>query len=468
MDSCPLGRIEEWSGGIRRRGDAGLILSRVHTDSRTVQPGDCFWALSGANFDGHDFVEEAFRRGARAAVVGRSMEHLSLPADAGLVEVVDTLPALQRFAHQYRRTLSAKIVAVTGSSGKTTTKELILGILRSRFSALGNEGNRNNQIGLPLAILDFSPKIAFGVLEMGTNHPGEIARLAAIAAPDIGVLTNIGLAHVGFFGSDEAIAEEKGALLAALPPEGWAVLPDEDRWIRRMADRSRAAVLWVGSGADAVWRAEQIEITESGIHFLLQGREEVLPVQLRTTSRVVVTDALLAAGVGTLTGLSAAEIVQALEGAVYPAHRMEVRRFPDGWVIDDSYNANPDSALAALRALAEFPKGNRRGAVLGSMGELGSQSPALHERLGRSAGALPLAFLIVVGPEADWLARGAAAGGLPAEKIRPCANVDDAIREMQALRRKDDVILVKGSRFLGLEHLVQALWIRGSGGKEAR
>ncbi|VVM04593.1 UDP-N-acetylmuramoyl-tripeptide--D-alanyl-D-alanine ligase [Methylacidimicrobium tartarophylax] len=465
MEPCSLGNIEGWSGGSRKRGDAGLVLSRVHTDSRTLRPGDCFWALSGANFDGNDFVEEAFRRGAKAAVVSRSMEHLSLPAGAGLVEVADTLAALQRFARQYRRTLPAKIVAVSGSSGKTTTKELILHVLRRRFSALGNAGNRNNQIGLPLALLDFSPKIDFGVLEMGTNHPGEIARLAAIAAPDIGVLTNIGQAHVGFFGSEEAIAEEKGALLAALPPEGGAVLSDEDGWIRRISGRSRAPVLWVGSGPEAAWRARQIEMKEEGVHFLLQGDSGELPVQLRTASRAVITDALLAAGVGKLAGLSAEEIVRALEEAVYPAHRMEVHRFSEGWVIDDSYNANPDSALAALRALAEFPKGDRRGAVLGSMGELGSQSPALHERLGRSAGALPLAFLIVVGPEAVWLARGASEGGLPAEKIHPCANAEEAIRELRALRQAGDVILVKGSRFLGLERLVHALLSADGGGK---
>ncbi|WP_018291305.1 UDP-N-acetylmuramoyl-tripeptide--D-alanyl-D-alanine ligase [Verrucomicrobium sp. 3C] len=468
MEPCSLGRIEEWSGGSRERGDARLILSRVHADSRTVQPGDCFWALSGTNFDGHDFVEEAFRRGARAAVVARTTDRLSLPVDAGIVVVTDTLAALQRFAHQYRRSLSAKIVAVSGSSGKTTTKELILSVLRSRFAVLGNMGNRNNQIGLPLAILDFSSKIALGVLEMGTNHPGEIARLAAIAAPDIGVLTNIGLAHVGFFGSEEAIAEEKAALLAALPPDGGAVLPDEDGWIRRMADRCRGRVVWVGSGPEAAWRARQVEMREGGVHFLLQGDSVELPVQLRTASRAVVTDALLAAGVGDLAGLSAEEIVRGLEEAVYPAHRMEVRRFPDGWVIDDSYNANPDSALAALHALVDFPKGERRGAVLGSMGELGSQSSALHERLGRSAGVLPLAFLIVVGPEAEWLERGAVAAGLPAERIRLCAHVDDAIRELQALRRGGDVILVKGSRFLGLERLVQALSSADSGGKEAR
>ncbi len=457
MEPCSLERIEEWSGGSRKRGDAGIMLLRVHTDSRTIQPGDCFWALSGANFDGHDFVEEAFRRGARAAVVARSMDRLSLPADAGLVVVADTLAALQQFAHRYRRALPAKIVAVSGSSGKTTTKELILAVLRSRFPVHGNAGNRNNQIGLPLAILDFTPEIAFGILEMGTNHPGEIACLAAIAAPDMGVLTNIGLAHVGFFGSDEAIAEEKMALLAALPLDGWAILPDEDAWIRRMAGRCRGRVLWVGTGSEAYWRARQIEMRGEGIHFLLQGDGEELPVQLRTASRAVVTDALLAAGVGRLAGLSAREIVRALESAVYPAHRMEIRALPDGWVIDDSYNANPDSALAALQALGEFPKGERKGAVLGTMGELGEQSIDLHERLGRSAGALPIAFLIVVGPEAETLARGAAAGGLPQERIRRCATADEAMRELHALRRAGDVILVKGSRFLGLERLVEAL-----------
>ncbi|QSR84492.1 UDP-N-acetylmuramoyl-tripeptide--D-alanyl-D-alanine ligase [Methylacidimicrobium sp. B4] len=457
MEPCSLGRIEEWSGGCRKRGDAGIMLSRVHTDSRTVQPGDCFWALSGASFDGHDFVEEAFRRGARAAVVARPIDGLSVPADAGLVVVADTLAALQQFAHRYRRALPAKIVAVSGSSGKTTTKELILNVLRSRFPVIGNAGNRNNQIGLPLAILDFPPEIAFGILEMGTNHPGEIACLAAIAAPDIGVLTNIGLAHIGFFGSDEAIAEEKTALLAALPPDGWAVLPDGDPWIRRRVGRCRARVLWVGSGPEASWRARQIKMREAGIHFLLQGDGEELPVQLRTASRAVVTDALLAAGVGSLAGLPAREIAQALEGAVYPGHRMEIRTLPDGWVIDDSYNANPDSALAALQALMEFPKGERKGAVLGSMGELGAQSTELHERLGRSAGELPIAFLIAVGPEAESLARGAAAGGLPEERICRCATADEAVRELHALRRAGDVILVKGSRFLGLERVVEAL-----------
>jgi UDP-N-acetylmuramoyl-tripeptide--D-alanyl-D-alanine ligase len=272
-------------------------VDRLHTDTRTLLAGDCFVALQGDRFDGHAFVPQVKSYGAVAALVSHG--HIpDLPDDLGLVEVPDTLEALQRFAANYRQLLSVRTIGVTGSSGKTSTKELIASVLRMRFKTKATEGNLNNHIGVPLTLIRLDEDDEYGVVEMGMNHPGELAPLVKMTAPEIGVISSIGPAHIEFFADQAAIAAEKAELIAALPPEGLAVLNADDEWSRRVADRTHARVVWVGDHPDSTWRAEDLQIAADGLLFRLRHNGSAAMVRLPVVNRVMVANALLAAAVG--------------------------------------------------------------------------------------------------------------------------------------------------------------------------
>src|ERR1700722_3675088 len=237
MRRCTLEEVARFSGGRLIKGDPSLPVDRLHTDTRTLLAGDCFVALQGDRFDGHTFVSQVKNHGAVAALVSNRLNVSDLPDDLGLVEVPDTLEGLQRFAANYRQLLSVRTIGVTGSSGKTSTKEMIASVLRTRFRTKATQGNLNNHIGVPLTLLRLEEEDEFGVIEMGMNHPGEIAPLARMAAPQVGVISSIGPAHIEFFRDQAAIAEEKAALIAALPAHGVAVLNSDDEWSRQIAHR---------------------------------------------------------------------------------------------------------------------------------------------------------------------------------------------------------------------------------------
>jgi UDP-N-acetylmuramoyl-tripeptide--D-alanyl-D-alanine ligase len=457
MRRCTLDEVARYSGGRLLRGDPALAVDRLHTDTRTLTEGDCFVALRGDRFDGHAFVNQVRGRGAVAALVSHPPPAFELPDDLALVEVPDTLAALQRFAATYRRLLPITTVGVTGSSGKTSTKELIAAVLRSRYKTKATEGNLNNHIGVPLTIIRFDEDDQYGVVEMGMNHPGEIAPLAHMAAPKIGVISSIGPAHIEFFEDQAGIAHEKAELIAALPPEGLAVLNSDDAWSRRIADRTRARITWVGSGPESTWRAEDLHVEADHLSFILRHNGSHARVRLPVVNRVMVSNALLAAAVGRECGLTINEIACGLESVKLPGARMQVVSLEGAWIINDAYNANPESMKAALTALREFPDATRRLAVLGSMGELGIHSNELHFIIGEFAARQGLAFLIVVGPHAESYARGAIAGGLTHQQIVSAADVTEAATELKAKLHAGDAVLVKGSHFIGLERLVAAL-----------
>jgi len=461
MRRCTLEEVARFSGGRLVKGDPSLPVDRLHTDTRTLLAGDCFVALQGDRFDGHEFVGAVKDRGAVAALVSR--RSLSdLPDDLGLVEVPDTLEALQCFAANYRQLLSVRTIGVTGSSGKTSTKEMIAAVLRTRFKTKATEGNLNNHIGVPLTLIRLDEGDEFGVVEMGMNHPGEIAPLARMTAPDIGVISSIGPAHIEFFTDQAAIAAEKAELIAALPPEGLAVLNGGDEWSRRIAGRTNARVVWTGHGPDVSWRADELQIAADGISFRLSHEEESVLVRLPVINRVMADNALLAAAVGDACGLTLEEIARGLESVQLPGARMQVVKAHGASIINDAYNANPDSMKAALLALSEFPGAGRRLAVLGSMGELGQHATELHRAVGEFAARQDLAFLIVAGPHAEAYAKGAMAAGLGHNQIVAALDAEEATVALKPLLREGDVVLVKGSHFMGLERLVAALT-----GKEA-
>ena len=457
MRTCTLEEVARFSGGRLVAGDPALPVDRLHTDTRTLTTGDCFVALRGDRFDGHTFVPQVQSRGAVAAIVSSGYHPSDLPPGLGLVEVPDTLEGLQNFAANYRALLSVRTIGVTGSSGKTSTKELIAAVLRTRFKTKATEGNLNNHIGVPLTLIRLDPGDEFGVVEMGMNHPGELAPLMKMAAPEIGVISSIGPAHIEFFADQAAIAQEKAEVIAALPPEGLAVLNSDDLWIRRIAGRTRARVVWTGSGAESAWRAEDLQIAADHLSFrLVHGGGSVL-VRLPVVNRIMVSNALLAAAVGHECGLTLEEIARGLASVKLPGARMQVVKAHGASIINDAYNANPDSMKAALIALREFPGATRRLAVLGSMGELGSHAPELHRVTGEFAAQQGLAFLIAVGPHAEACAKGALAGGMSPNQIVSALDAREATTALRPLLREGDAVLVKGSHFMGLEKLVATL-----------
>ena len=456
MRRCTLAEVAQFSGGRLIQGDPGLAVDRLHTDTRTLAAGDCFVALHGDRFDGHAFVPEVQRHGAVAALVSRRTSS-DLPENLGLVEVPDTLEALQRFAAAYRSLLSVRTIGVTGSSGKTSTKELIAAVLRTRFKTKATEGNLNNHIGVPLTLIALDEDDEYAVVEMGMNHPGEIAPLAAMTAPAIGVISSIGPAHIEFFSSQAAIAEEKSALLAALSADGVAVLNGDDEWSRRIASRTIARIVWVGHADDSSFRADDLQIRPEGLVFTLRHGAGSVPVKMPYYNRVMAANALLAAAVGSECGLGLEEIAAGLQSVQLPGARMQLVKARGASIINDSYNANPSSMRAALIALQEFPGTGRRLAVLGSMGELGQHAAELHRGIGEFAVQQKVDGIVAVGPYAESYRAGALDAGMNLEAIAVAVDAVEALEILSAQLAGEDIVLVKGSRFMGLEKLVAAL-----------
>jgi UDP-N-acetylmuramoyl-tripeptide--D-alanyl-D-alanine ligase len=459
MRRCTLEEVALFSGGRLIKGNPTQPVDRLHTDTRTLADGDCFVALQGDRFDGHAFVREVKERGAVAALVSHG-PFSDLPEDLGLVEVTDTLEGLQRFATTYRRLLPVRTIGITGSSGKTSTKELIASVLRVRFKTKATEGNLNNHIGVPLTLLKLEEDDVFGVIEMGMSHPGEISVLARMAAPEIGVISSVGPAHIEFFADQAAIAHEKADLIAALPASGVAILNSDDTWSREIAHRTSARIVWVGNGPNSSWRAENLQVTPAGLDFQLHHNSHSIPVRLPFFNRVMVSNALLAAAVGGECGLTLEEIARGLQEATLPGARMQVVELDGAWIVNDAYNANPASMKAALVALHEFPGAQRRLAVLGSMGELGRHAPDLHREVGAFAAAQGVEYLIAVGPHAESYVAGALQAGLP--NVVRVLDAEEAALALTALLRRGDAVLVKGSHFMGLERLVESITGKGT------
>jgi UDP-N-acetylmuramoyl-tripeptide--D-alanyl-D-alanine ligase len=457
MRRCTLEEIARFSGGRLIKGDPALAVDRLHTDTRSLAAGDCFVALQGDRFDGHTFVSQVKNHGAVAALVSHSIAASDVPEGLGLVEVANTLEGLQRFAANYRQLLSVRTIGVTGSSGKTSTKELIASVLRTRFKTKATEGNLNNHIGVPLTLIRLDEGDQYGVVEMGMNHPGELAPLVKMTAPEIGVISSIGPAHIEFFADQAAIAAEKAELIAALPPEGLAVLNSDDEWSRRVAGRTRARMVWTGSRVESTWRAEDLRVATDSLSFRLVHSGSEVQVRLPVVNRVMVANALLAAAVGRECGLTLDEIARGLEAVKLPGARMQVVLAHGAWIINDAYNANPDSMKAALIALSEFPGARRRLAVLGAMGELGQHATELHREIGEFAARQNLAFLIAAGPHAEAYARGAMTAGLSHNQIVAALDAEEAAVALKPLLREGDAVLVKGSHFMGLERLVTSM-----------
>jgi UDP-N-acetylmuramoyl-tripeptide--D-alanyl-D-alanine ligase len=440
-------------GQLLARSDRPIRGAAV--DSRDVRPGMAFVALPGEHTDGHRFLAQAVEAGAAALLVTRPPADPGSLGDVTVVRVPDGLAALAALASAWRRRFDPLVVGVTGSIAKTSTKEAIAAVLGRRFRTLKNEGNQNNEIGLPLTVLGLGPEHGAAVFEMGMYVGGEIADLARIARPSIGVVTAVQAVHLSRIGSLEAIEAAKGELLEALPASGTAILNADDPIVRRMGARSAARPLSYGFVEDADVGAEGVSSAGlDGMSFMLRARGERRAVAIPTLGRLSVHNGLAAAAVGLAAGMSLAEIGDGLAQGWSAPHRVAAMRLGDITVIDDSYNASPGSVRAALEVLADLP--GRRVAVLGEMLELGEGHETGHLAVGEAAASV-VDLLIVVGTDAEGIVEGAMAAGLPAERILAAEDATAALDALRPRLRDRDVVLVKGSRGIGLDGVVAGL-----------
>jgi len=474
-----VGEVARVTAGRLVSGPAGACIAGVKVDSRAVGPGDLFVAIPGQRTDGHLFVGDAARRGASAALVIRWPPDGEADPPPGAAEglavvVVDnTVAALGRLAASHRRRFAGlRVVGITGSVGKTTTKDMAAAVLARRYRTVATEGNLNTDIGVPLSLFRVGPETEVAVLELAMRGRGQITELAAMAAPQVGVVTNVGESHLEVLGSVEAIARAKAELVEALPPDGRAVLNGDDPWCRWMAERSPAPVLWFGTADEAAgetagdWvRADRIRTAGARVTFRLLAGAERADVRLPVAGRHNVSNALAAAAVGLALDVPLTDVVRGLASFRPTAMRLEILDVGSLLLINDAYNASPSSTRAALEVLRRVGEGRRRVAVLGDMLELGPAETEAHRAVGReAAGSLDL--LITVGRRAVELARGALEAGLPPDAVRRCAQNDDAILELQHVLRPGDAVLVKGSRGMRMEEIVAAIHRRWAGSAE--
>ena len=424
-------------------------------DSRLVKPGQLFVALPGERTDGHLHVADAIGRGAAAVLVTRHVEDAGAFGDVSIVRVADALSALGAVAAGWRRRFDPLVVGITGSIAKTSTKEAAATVLGATHRTLKSEGNQNNEIGLPLTLLRLGPRHEAAVLEMGMYTSGEIADLAAMARPSIGVVTAVQPVHLSRIGTIEAVEQAKGELLEALPANGTAVLNADDPIVTRMDGRTAARAVRYGFGDTADVRATEVTSAgTAGMRFRLRSPGGERDVAIPGLGRLSVHNALAGAAVGLAAGMDLDTIATALAAGWSAPHRVDVVRLRGVTVIDDSYNASPGSVAAALDLLAGLP--GRRVAVLGEMLELGDAHESGHHAVGEAAGRV-VDLLVVVGADARGIVDGAIEAGLGANRIHHVPDAEAALDAVRPRLRDGDVVLVKASRGIELDRLVDAL-----------
>jgi UDP-N-acetylmuramoyl-tripeptide--D-alanyl-D-alanine ligase len=432
------------------------VITGVSTDTRTLRQGDLFVALRGTAFDGHEFVAQAFAAGAVAAIVDNSSQ-LQGGITGALLIVEDTARALGELARLYRTGFKIPVVAIAGSNGKTTTKDMIARILHARYTVLSTEGNLNNHIGVPHTLFRLNTKHEIAVVEIGTNHPGEIAQLCSILEPTHGVITNVGKEHLEYFRTVERVALEEGSLFAALRKRKRSVafVNMDDPLIASQAKDLRAKVSYGMTHARADVRGTIVRYDRAGcarVQIRAKGRKTPISVRLQVPGESQAANALAAATVGLTFGVSAGRIRRALESFAASSKRMEVIRVNGVTVFNDTYNANPDSTLAALRVLARAAGKGKKIAVLSDMLELGARGVEEHLRVGKTAAALGIDFLLTYGT----LARQIHDGSRMMQAIH-YENKNVLAEYLAELVRPGDLVLVKGSRGMKMEDVVTFL-----------
>ena len=442
-------------------------FSGIAIDSRTIQPGQLFVAIRGRSHDGHLFIEKAVKAGARGLLVSRDFAEEARGflerIDASCIAVEDTVRALGRLGRYRRRLMGLPVVAITGTNGKTTTKEMVAGVLSGKYRVLATAGNYNNEIGVPLTLLRLRKEYQVVVLELGMNAPGEIDRLTRICEPDVGMVLNVGAGHLAGLGDIDGVAAAKRELVAALGEKAIALLNADDARVLAMAEKTAARVVTWGTGEDADIRAVRVEKTDRGVNLdlVFPGGQPHLNVQICCCGSHMVANALAAAAVGHVLAVPAAAIKAGLEAFVPVTGRLVTMETAAGFVImDDTYNANPGSSAAAIDELAEAAVPGRRILVFGDMYELGEGSRDMHRQVGRRAADRGIDKIYATGEFAGAVAEGALAGGMsPADIVRG-SKVEINGRLLDAVGPGDRV-LVKGSRGMAMETIVAALMRQG-------
>lgn len=451
------------TGGKLLRHGGRSRFGEVVTDSGKVTKGAVFVALKGERYDGHQFIEAAVRAGAQCLVVHRDLPDASV-GEATVIRVPDTLRALGDLAHFRREKLGAKVLAITGSNGKTTTKEMVSAIFEGasmngqalRGKVLKTEGNFNNLVGLPLTLLRLRPKHRFAVVELGTNHPGEIARLAEIADPDAAIITAVAAAHLEGLTSLAGVAREKGALYEAVRAGGMIAVNLNDPWVRRLAARFKGRKVTYGRGGQL--RAESPQpLNANGITFTLRAEGKRMRVRLKLCGEHNLANALGAAAVAYGQRLSLDSIRRGLEKVKAYPMRMQIETWNGVGVINDAYNANPASMQAALGTLARIGCRGEKIAVLGDMLELGRHSRAQHFRLGKEIGRLGIDRLYLLGKQVAQLRKGALQSGMQKERVILGQSHAELAELIRRHARKGDWLLFKGSRGMKMEAILQQL-----------
>jgi UDP-N-acetylmuramoyl-tripeptide--D-alanyl-D-alanine ligase len=459
--------------GYRWATGEGQAISKVVIDSRHAISDSVFVALYGEHQDGHDYVADAFDRGAIAALVQKTpgtehmtldlekqrsdiqeLDSLSLPV---CIKVADSLKGLQQLATYWRAKFNPRVVGITGSVGKSTTKELTWAVLSQRFNTLKNPGNLNNEIGLPLTLLHLDTPHERVVLEMGMYDLGEISELCTIATPQVGVVTNVGPTHLERLGTIERIALAKAELVQALPADGLAILNQDDPFVRTMADQTQAQILTYGLTSEAdLWASDIVSEGLEGIRFVLHYEAEAIHAKVPLLGRHSVHTALRAAAVGLAEGMTWHEIMTGLQNSAVQLRLVSVPGINNATLLDDTYNASPTSSIAALNLLDDL--NGRKIAVLGDMAELGDYEEQGHRKVGcRAADAVNL--LVTVGPKARLIAEEAHSCGLASEAIVRVETNEQAIAYLRQTVLSGDIVLIKGSRSMAMEEIVAALQI---------
>lgn len=454
MKTMTVGEVYRAIGGRLLQGDQDVTVTRVSTDTRRIQPGDLFFALRGEKYDAHDFLDQAVAGGAGALVVSR---YVAVDPAVPVIRVSDTLAGLQSLAAYNRRQYRVPVVGITGSSGKTTTKDMVAAVLETRHNVLKTRGNLNNEIGLPLTLLDLSAGHGAAVVEMAMRAPGEIDALCLLARPTCAVITTIGVAHLERLGTVENIARAKGEILEHIAPDGFAMLPGDSPLAREQARRCHGRVLFFGLEPGLDLYATDLRREGTGNRFTAVMGDTRFEICLPLPGLHNVRNALSAAGVGLMLGLTPDEVAKGLAGVTLSGMRCEIVRGSNFTLINDAYNANPESTCAALQSLEELAGRGRRVAVLGDMLELGTGAVEGHRRAGAAAARHGVALLVTVGGLSRETAAGARQAGMGSDQVVVCRDNAEALAALRGRLQPGDVVLVKGSRGMRMEEIAREL-----------
>lgn len=451
MDPVHISQLLEATRGESAGAGSDFSFTRVCIDSRELKKGDVFWAIKGATHDGHQFVSDVIKKGAVACVVERRK---AKGIKGPLVLVDDTLAALGDFARWYRHQHESLLIGVTGSVGKTTTREMIYAVLSERHSGIQSIKNYNNEVGVPLSLLQLKADDEFGVFEMGAARVGDIRALCEVACPEVGVITKIAPAHLASFGSLDQVFQGKGELLDALPPHGFAVIGGDDERMRQLQSRAQCNTIFVGEKPDNQIRATEIDVQPKKLRFTVDRRKYDVPV----TGRQYLTAALCAIAVAREIGMEAGAIAAGFQNFKGQPGRSQVVQVGPWTIIDDTYNASPASMQAACVCLAELHSKSQKLFIAGDMLELGKEAARLHGELGNEIAQHKFDHVLLFGDHAEEVARGAIARGMASQQIGCFQELDALFAILDCWLERGDTVLVKGSRSMQMERVVE--WIK--------